>query len=435
MANGLLDLLGGLGTTPPAYLEGLLGQPATEDLRKRSIGTGLANALVGYLAMPKNQNLGLGRILAGAAQAGMQGAQGVYEGATADYLQAQKIAELQRAKKQQETREAAIAQLPAEQQALYRAYGEAAVPKLVEAAMPKQRERKTATVNNVVIDTDTGLPIYIGEKEEKVGASTTLNKLLTERANLIQQNPNDPNLKFYDEAIKKETSKSDGVTVNYGAPVSGVDAQGNPVFFQPSKTGGAPTIISGVKPPEQAGAKPSEFESKAGLYFKSMRTATNTLNNLELTNDKFMPSTGEILFDESTKKGQYAVSKIRPTERKQYIQAQKQWIDSINRVRSGANLPEIEYNRAVATFFPQYNDPDDVVQQKSLARAQEEEAMKVAAGKALPKDNNQIAPAAPQETLAKSKVFNIDGKKVPASLGSDGKYYVNQGGKKYRVEE
>lgn len=106
MANGLLDLLGGLGTTPPQYLEGLLGAQPVEDLRKRSIGTGFANALVGYLAMPKNQNLGLGRILAGSAQAGMQGAQGVYDTATADYMQAQKIAEMQRAKKQQEAQDA-----------------------------------------------------------------------------------------------------------------------------------------------------------------------------------------------------------------------------------------------------------------------------------------------------------------------------------------
>jgi hypothetical protein len=110
MANGLLDLLGGLGTTPPAYLEGLLGQPATEDLRKQSIGTGLANALVGYLAMPKNQNLGLGRILANTAQAGIGGAQGVYDTATADYMQQQKIEEMQRAKEQRARQLSAVEQ-------------------------------------------------------------------------------------------------------------------------------------------------------------------------------------------------------------------------------------------------------------------------------------------------------------------------------------
>lgn len=117
MANGLLDVLGNaLGTTPPAYLEGLLGTQATEDLRKRSIGSGLVNALVGYAAMPKNQNLGLGRILAGAAQAGMQGAQGVYDTATKDYMTSQQIAEMKRkqdlARYQQTAIEKAATQFP-----------------------------------------------------------------------------------------------------------------------------------------------------------------------------------------------------------------------------------------------------------------------------------------------------------------------------------
>lgn len=106
MANGLLDLLGGLGTKPPSYIEGLLGAQDTEDLRKQSIGTGLANALVGYLAMPKNQNLGLGRILAGSAQAGMQGAQGVYQNALGNYETQQRIAAMERSKKQQDAQDA-----------------------------------------------------------------------------------------------------------------------------------------------------------------------------------------------------------------------------------------------------------------------------------------------------------------------------------------
>jgi hypothetical protein len=103
MANGLLDILGSaLGTTPPSYMEGLLGAQQTEDLRKRSIGSGLVNALVGYAAMPKNQNLGLGRILAGAAQAGMQGAQNVYSTAIQDYQTKAKIDEMNRQRAIQE---------------------------------------------------------------------------------------------------------------------------------------------------------------------------------------------------------------------------------------------------------------------------------------------------------------------------------------------
>lgn len=93
---GLLDMLGGFGTTPPSYLEGLLGAQATEDLRKRSIGSGIINALVGYAAAPKNQELGLGRILASAAQQGMQGARGVYDQAGQDLFMQQRIEDMKR---------------------------------------------------------------------------------------------------------------------------------------------------------------------------------------------------------------------------------------------------------------------------------------------------------------------------------------------------
>jgi hypothetical protein len=106
MANGLLDLLGGLGTTPPEYASSLLDQSALDTLRKQSIGTGLVNAALGYLAMPKHQNLGLGRILAGTAQAGIQGAQGVYGDALSNWETQQKIEAMKRAKEQQAAQDA-----------------------------------------------------------------------------------------------------------------------------------------------------------------------------------------------------------------------------------------------------------------------------------------------------------------------------------------
>ena len=107
--KGFAGLLGNVfGTAPPAYMEGLLGQQATEDLRKRSIGTGIANALIGYAGMPKNQNLGLGRILAGAAQAGIGGARGVYQNATQDYVQGLSIEEAKRKQDRQRELESMI---------------------------------------------------------------------------------------------------------------------------------------------------------------------------------------------------------------------------------------------------------------------------------------------------------------------------------------
>lgn len=88
--------IGGGFINQPSLPEGLLGEQATEDLRKRSIGSGLLNAIIGYAAMPKNENLGLGRILAGAAQQGLAGARGVYDQAGQDLFMQQRLEEMKR---------------------------------------------------------------------------------------------------------------------------------------------------------------------------------------------------------------------------------------------------------------------------------------------------------------------------------------------------
>lgn len=43
---------------------------------------------------------------------------------------------------------------------------------------------------------------------------------------------------------------------NFGSPVAGVDENGKPVFFQPAKTGGAPAIVPGIRPPKDPNAGP-----------------------------------------------------------------------------------------------------------------------------------------------------------------------------------
>jgi hypothetical protein len=89
---GLLDNL--FMTQTPDYLTSLLGDTGVQDLNKKALTSGIVNTLIGYAAAPKNQRLGLGRILAGAYQQGMTGAQGTVDKATQDYINAQKIGEL-----------------------------------------------------------------------------------------------------------------------------------------------------------------------------------------------------------------------------------------------------------------------------------------------------------------------------------------------------
>ena len=91
----LLDNILSFGATPPQYLGSLIGEDQLKNVQNRAMTTGIFNALVGYLATPKNQNLGLGRILGNTLMAGQQGAQGVYNQAVEDYQTTEKIKQMQ----------------------------------------------------------------------------------------------------------------------------------------------------------------------------------------------------------------------------------------------------------------------------------------------------------------------------------------------------
>lgn len=69
-----------------------------------------------------------------------------------------------------------------------------------------------------------------------------------------------PNSAFQNYAISKATA---GATQNYGSPVAGVGPDGKPVFFQPNKGGGAPSVVQGVTPPISAAERKAEAELKA----------------------------------------------------------------------------------------------------------------------------------------------------------------------------
>jgi len=391
MANGLLDLLGGLGTTPPAYLEGLLGAQPVEDLRKRSIGTGIANALIGYLATPKNQNLGLGRILANTAQAGIGGAQGVYDSATADYMQAQKIEEMQRAREQRAAQQEAINQVAQSNPQLgqvLKAYPQAAAGVLEKMYAQKEAKAigKPLSLNDLATLKEQGinLPTDAGQQYQQkpdgtiemintvpsgTPTGTTLDKLIAVRDRLVAANPNDPNIKLYNSAIAKETQPSAGVTVNYGAPQAGVDAQGNPVFFQPSKTGGAPQIVSGVAPLREE--KPAtESQAKAAAFGSQMQSASAEFDQIQ--KEGFTPSATTAQAQVELAGTPLRVFADPLAQRAQ--QSQAQWAEAYLRYKTGAAATEGEVKRNINTYFPKIGETDTkVIEQKARMRKQAEE--------------------------------------------------------------
>jgi hypothetical protein len=91
------------------------------------------------------------------------------------------------------------------------------------------------------------MPTGIKGKPSKSGSSG-LGQLINERAALPEGHPA---ITMYDEAIKKASTHAPASQmINYGSPVAG-ERDGQPVYFQPSRTGGAPAIIEGITPPRK----------------------------------------------------------------------------------------------------------------------------------------------------------------------------------------
>lgn len=195
----------------------------------------------------------------------------------------------------------------------------------------------------------------------------------------------DAGKKLLTQWLQKQATHQPPVSVNnYGTPLPIELPGGGTGYLQPPNAPGGPTQVLRIPGTDKPATKPAEskdpteFQAKAGLYFNSMQQASSTLSRIEGrgTGDA-KPSLPELAAPEVGKEF------VRSAGRKAYVQAQMQWIDSINRVRSGANLPEIEYDRAVKTFFPTAADGPEQIKQKAIARKQEEESMRSAAGRAM----------------------------------------------------
>jgi hypothetical protein len=105
----------------------------------------------------------------------------------------------------------------------------------------------TVGANERVLDPETYKELVPALPDQ--GKQSGLSQLISEMNALP---PNDPRRAIYMDKIRKESTHQPPVSVSYGAPVAGVDAKGDAVFFQPSKDGRtAPSIVQGVKPAPQ----------------------------------------------------------------------------------------------------------------------------------------------------------------------------------------
>ena len=231
-----------------------------------------------------------------------------------------------------------------------------------EKTMPRDLDLKIAPINPTEVDlgsvaeaqrTGDISKIKPRVKPAETPAPTPLAKLFAERDALP---PNDPRIPIYNAAINAETQgKGTKVDVRYGAPVAGVDAKGNPVFFQPNPTGGPPSIISGVAPkPEAMGAG----EANAALFADRAARAEPVFNQL------LPPS-----LSATAKGGLGPVGNVLLTpENRQFFQAERNFITAVLRKESGANIPENEYNDARRVYIPQVGDDERTLEMKRQAR-------------------------------------------------------------------
>ena len=183
----LLDNLPNIfATQEPDYLKGLLGDkyPA---LQNQSTKSGLINAALTYLTLPKNQNLGTPNILARTYLGGMQGAQGVYDTRAKNLVDSLNIAKTSK-------------QIEME--------GMTELDKLI---MQRNKLVEADPSNPNIARYDSA----ITQKSGKYEGMTELDKLVTNRKKLEETDPNSPYLAVYDQAIAQKGGL-------YGTSVEGV---------------------------------------------------------------------------------------------------------------------------------------------------------------------------------------------------------------------
>jgi hypothetical protein len=372
------------GSTPE-YYTGLLGQEATDKLRKRATGTGVANALLALVAQPRNQGYGSALPYIGKAlMAGQQAGQNVVEGGLRDFDVQQRIAELKRQQEQRQAQEQYINTLPQEQQNILRAVP-TALPKLVENQLIKQPKAQLLTNEEQIA---AGLPA-IGRFQRKVDG--TIEQVsgtapqgfktieVQEGRNKVtyQVNPDGTRVKIasgsMDAPQKAATSSYKTETDASGNLVYIPSVPGLPVLDQ---TGRAVNYT-----PKSTETKTTDAQNLAAGFYDRMKSASEIIDSLDASAsrpEKLAESLRAIPFV-----GDVAARSTESPARQQYRQAQANWVRANLRKESGAVIGEQEMADEIATYFPQIGDSASVIKQKALAREVTENAMKRSAGSAI----------------------------------------------------
>lgn len=172
-------------------------------------------------------------------------------------------------------------------------------------------------------------------------------------------------------------SRASSTNVSYGTPMAGVDKDGNPVFFQPSKTGGPPSIVQGVAPSVKGDKPLTEAQAKAAVFKSQMEAAERELATNPIDQTKLGPQIDVAV-------ASTGANMLSSPGAQRARQAQEQWAEAFLRFKTGAASTEAEVKRNVKTFFPQQGDSDEVIAQKKRMREQAVLDLGMAAGEKPP---------------------------------------------------
>lgn len=169
----------------------------------------------------------------------------------------------------------------------------------------------------------------------------------------------------YQTALRRAGATN--VTNSLGPTMSGVDEQGNPVFFRPSNQGGMPAIIPGVRPE----SKPlNEGQANAAGFADRLEAADKVLRETP-----FKPTVGTSIRSSLPFSNQFMGQQQQLVE-----QAKREFITAQLRRESGASISPGEFETADKQYFPQPGEGPLVIAQKEQARQRAVKNMRRSAG-------------------------------------------------------
>lgn len=205
----------------------------------------------------------------------------------------------------------------------------------------------------------------------------------------------------YQTALRRAGATN--VTNSLGPTMSGVDEQGNPVFFRPSNQGGTPAIIPGVRPEGKPKPEPTQGEKQDA--YNVARIVAGAQRIKEATAKS--PSAYKPTIKESMAGVVGGQAAMQSAARQIVAGAQADMLDAMLYLATGATYTKEQMQAARAAYLPGPLDKKEYLESKKAALLDLVKAGKQRAGRGwtpdaerafkkafdLPEDNESTAPA------------------------------------------